>query len=109
MKKDGITCKTGLKENIIDKEVFEREVFLCQKESKQEGGGCGWGRCKTCGVVPLLFSNEASEEQKSNLLCSSEQMRKHTPETVWGLYKLHKGKIIEDEEVKELKGKLDIG
>ena len=78
MKKDEITAETGLKENVIDKEVFEREVFLCQKESKEESGGCGWGRCKTCGVVPLL-------------------------------YKLHKGKIIEDEEVSDLKEKLDIG
>lgn len=78
MKKDEITAETGLKENIIDKEVFEREVFLCQKESKEEGGGCGWGRCEKCGVVPLL-------------------------------YKLHKGKIIEDDEVKDLKEKLNIG
>ena len=49
-----ITCKTGLKKNIIDKKVFVREISLCQVLSEEGKGKCGWGICKSCGVVPLL-------------------------------------------------------
>ena len=52
--KDKLTCKTGLKKNIIKKEVFDREVALCKKLAKENKGKCGWGRCKDCGVIPLL-------------------------------------------------------
>jgi hypothetical protein len=53
MKKE-VTCKTGLKKNVIKKSVFDREVILCQQLSKGKKG-CGWGKCKDCGVVPLLY------------------------------------------------------
>jgi len=53
--KKKITCKTGLKKNIIKKEVFDREISLCQMMSKKNKGKCGWGRCKDCGVVPFLY------------------------------------------------------
>jgi len=52
--KDKLSCKTGLKKNIIKKEVFDREVALCKKLAKENKGKCGWGRCKDCGVIPLL-------------------------------------------------------
>jgi len=29
-KKNKLTCKTGLRKNIIKKEVFDREVALCK-------------------------------------------------------------------------------
>lgn len=45
----------GLKKNIIRKEVFGREIKLCQMLSKEHRGKCGWGKCKDCGVVPLLI------------------------------------------------------
>ncbi len=48
-----MTCKTGLKKGLISKDVFEREIALC-KEMNKKSGGCCWGRCKTCGVIPLL-------------------------------------------------------
>lgn len=48
-----LTCKTGLKKDIIDCEVFEREISLCKKLSEGKDG-CGWGKCADCGVVPLL-------------------------------------------------------
>jgi hypothetical protein len=50
----GLTCETGLRRNIVNKEVFEREIALCRKLSRENGGKCGWGKCKDCGVVPLL-------------------------------------------------------
>lgn len=50
-----ITCKTGLRKNIINSKIFNREVLLCQKLSRENKGKCGWGVCKKCGVVPLLF------------------------------------------------------
>ena len=53
--KKKITCKTGLKKNIIKKEIFDREIALCKQLSKENKGKCGWGRCKDCGVVPLLY------------------------------------------------------
>ena len=55
MKKKKPTCKTGLKKNIIKKEVFSREITLCKKLFKENKGKCGWGRCKNCGVIPLLY------------------------------------------------------
>jgi len=54
-KKSKLTCKTGLKKNIIKKEVFDREIALCKQLSKKHKGKCGWGKCKDCGVIPLLY------------------------------------------------------
>jgi len=53
--KNKLTCKTGLKKNVIKKEVFEREIALCKMLSKKNKGKCGWGKCKNCGVIPLLW------------------------------------------------------
>ena len=54
-KAKALTCKTGLKKGIVKKEVFERELALCKKLSRKHKGKCGWGECKKCGVVPLLY------------------------------------------------------
>ena len=54
-KKNKLTCKTWLKKNIIKKKVFDREIKLCQMLSKKHRGKCGWGKCRDCGVVPLLI------------------------------------------------------
>lgn len=54
-KKKELTCKTGLRKNIIKKEVFKREIALCQMLSKENKGKCGWGKCNDCGVIPLLW------------------------------------------------------
>ena len=53
--KNKLTCKTGLKKNIIKKEVFNREIALCKMLSKENKGKCGWGKCQDCGVIPLLW------------------------------------------------------
>jgi len=55
MKKKKITCKTGLKKNIIKKEVFDEEISLCRRLAKENKGKCHWGKCKDCGVIPLLY------------------------------------------------------
>jgi len=44
--KNKLTCKTGLKKNVIKKEVFDREIALCGQLAKEKGGKCGWGKCK---------------------------------------------------------------
>lgn len=75
MPKNDPNCKTGLDKNIINKEVFNREISLCRKLFKENSGKCGWGRCADCGVIPLL-------------------------------YKLHKGALLEDSKVKEVKEKI---
>lgn len=53
--KNKLICKTGLKKNIVKKEVFNREITLCKQLSKKHKGKCGWGKCKDCGVAPLLY------------------------------------------------------
>lgn len=58
--KNKITCETGLGEDIIKKDVFDREISIC-KEMFQKDKGCCWGKCKDCGVLLLL-----------NKLCNGE-------------------------------------
>lgn len=53
--KKKLTCETGLKKNIIKKDVFDRELALCKQLSKENKGKCGWGICKNCGVIPFLY------------------------------------------------------
>lgn len=55
MKNKKLTCKTGLKKNILNKEVFDREIALCQKLFKENNGKCAWGKCKDCGIILLLY------------------------------------------------------
>jgi len=43
-----------MKKFAINKEVFEKEIELCKKLSKENKGKCGWGKCKDCGVLLLL-------------------------------------------------------
>jgi len=50
-----LTCKTGLKKNIIKKDVYNREITLCKKLFKENRGKCNWGKCKNCGVILLLY------------------------------------------------------
>ena len=56
MPKGEPNCETGLKKDVINKEVFDREIALCHKLTKEKGGGCGWGKCTDCGVIPLLYN-----------------------------------------------------
>jgi len=69
--KNNLTCETGLRKNVINKEVFEREVALCQKLNRKNKGRCGWGKCKDCGVIPLLI-----KLHKGQLLEKPEEIRK---------------------------------
>ncbi len=69
MKKE-ITCKTRLKKNEISKSVFDREVLLCQKLSKDKKG-CGWGKCQDCAVIPLLY-----KLHKGELIEGEKEVRK---------------------------------
>lgn len=50
-----INCQNDLNPNIISKEVYEKEVELCRKLSKENGGKCCWGTCESCGVIPCLY------------------------------------------------------
>lgn len=60
-KKNKLTCKTGLKKNVIKKEVFDREIALCKMLIKKHKGKCGWGKCKNCGVIPFLYKLHKGE------------------------------------------------
>lgn len=61
MSKNDPNCKNGLRKNVIDKEIFNREIALCQKLAKENSGKCGWGKCMDCGVIPLLYKLHKSE------------------------------------------------
>jgi hypothetical protein len=39
----------------MEKEVFAKEIAMCRELSLKNGGSCNWGKCETCGVVPLLY------------------------------------------------------
>lgn len=39
----------------MQKEIFKREIAMCKKLSKKNGGKCNWGECEKCGVIPLLY------------------------------------------------------
>ena len=56
-----LTCETGMKKNVVKKPVFDREIALCRQLSKESKGKCGWGKCKDCGVVPLLWKLHKGE------------------------------------------------
>jgi hypothetical protein len=60
-KKNKLTCKTGPKKNIINKEVFDREIALCEMLAKKHKGKCDWGKCKDCGVIPFLYKLHKGE------------------------------------------------
>lgn len=36
-----------------NEEIFQKEIGMCKK-LHSEKGGCAWGRCEQCGVIPLL-------------------------------------------------------
>jgi len=60
-----------VKKNIIKKEVFDREISLCRMLSKKNKGKCAWGKCKDCGVIPLLY-----KLHKGKLLEKSAELAK---------------------------------
>lgn len=39
----------------MEKEIFEKEIAMCQKLNKKHNGWCNWGECEKCGVIPLLY------------------------------------------------------
>ena len=43
------------KKKFIGKEIFDKEIAMCKKLSKENEGKCAWGKCKDCGVIPLLY------------------------------------------------------
>lgn len=45
----------GLEANILTEEVFNREISMCKKLHRENGGKCCWGKCAECGVIPLLY------------------------------------------------------
>lgn len=45
---------------MLDQETFDKEIKICQKMHKEKGG-CNWGRCDECGVVPLLHKLSTGE------------------------------------------------
>ena len=58
---ENINCKTGLIPKIISEEVFKREIELCKKLNKENGGKCCWGNCDNCGVIPCLYKLHKGE------------------------------------------------
>jgi hypothetical protein len=72
MKKNSkIICETGLKKDVINKDVFEREIALCKMLANENNSKCGWGVCENCGVIPLLY-----KLHKGQLIEKPEELNK---------------------------------
>jgi hypothetical protein len=71
-------CKTGLKKNVVKKAIFEREIQLCRQLSEENKGKCGWGKCKNCGVVPLLWKLNKGEllDDKNEMVAVKKRLLK---------------------------------
>ncbi len=50
-----LNCETDLEPNIVNEQIFEKEITLCKNLHQENGGSCCWGKCKTCGVIPFLY------------------------------------------------------
>jgi hypothetical protein len=59
------------KKRFINKEIFDEELLICQKLSKENKGKCHWGKCSDCGVIPLLY-----KLYKGQLLEKSAEIKK---------------------------------
>jgi hypothetical protein len=40
----------------MKKEIFDREISICQEFSENNNGKCNWGECDKCGVTPSYDS-----------------------------------------------------
>lgn len=49
----------------MEKETFEKELNICKKQSKNNGGKCHWGECDKCGVIPFLYKLHQGKVYKS--------------------------------------------
>ena len=47
-------------ENITE-ELFQNELAICKVLAKENNQKCGWGTCKNCGVIPLLYKLHKGE------------------------------------------------
>ncbi|MDP2838026.1 MAG: hypothetical protein Q8O53_01990 [Candidatus Moranbacteria bacterium] len=61
----------------MDQEIFEKELAMCRK-LHHEQKGCHWGKCVTCGVIPLLY-----KLHKSVIIEDEKEVRK-VKEEVFG-------------------------
>jgi hypothetical protein len=54
----------------MDNEVFLKEIAICKKMFKKNGGRCKWGECDKCGVIPLLYKLGRGEvlDDKADIL-----------------------------------------
>lgn len=66
-----LSCKTGIKKNVIPISVFKRELELCRSLFCENGGKCSWGKCEHCGVIPLLY-----KLHKGKLLEKSQDIKR---------------------------------
>lgn len=39
----------------MNQEIFDRELAMCRKLSRENSGRCNWGECESCGVIPLFY------------------------------------------------------
>jgi len=48
-------------------EDVEKEYALCKKLYHQNKGGCHWGACKNCGLIPALHKLSTGEVLEDEL------------------------------------------
>ena len=50
----------------MSKAIFDRETAICRDLHNDNGGGCNWGECDKCGVIPFIykiFKDEQIEDE----------------------------------------------
>lgn len=59
---------------IINKEIFDKEIAICQEMYKNQKG-CNWGKCEDCGILLLLH-----KLYKGELIENKEEVKKFKEE-----------------------------
>lgn len=67
----------------MDTAKIQNEKNLCKQLYHENKGGCHWGKCKNCGVIPLLHkletgvvleNEEAVKELKKSVFQSDQYL-----------------------------------
>ncbi len=63
-----------MEKEIISREIFDRETKIC-REMFKEKSGCAWGKCDSCGVIPMLHKLHKGEllEEKTVIEAAKKQ------------------------------------
>ncbi|MFA5130898.1 MAG: hypothetical protein WC467_00565 [Patescibacteria group bacterium] len=64
-------------------DVYKKETKMCARMFKEKQG-CAWGKCATCGVVPLLYKLETGSvvDNEEDIKALKEEVLNSKEETL---------------------------